>query len=248
MRSISISNSDKRVHIDECDFERVSQLSWTYDSGYVRSTTAPRVKIHRYILNSPQGKLVDHINGDTLDNRRCNLRVANQSQNQWNRKTNKNSKTGYKGVTLGARCKRYRATIGHEGKRIDLGLYDTAEEAHQAYVNASNKLFGEYSYYYDRKSEAPVEDGIKNIWEDARLPFWSSTNHTNYLIIQRSLLQSMPLEWQNKLITMLQEMAETFGNKSNGDFKLSRISEGAYIKDPLADHGRGKRIVTKEEL
>ena len=88
---------------------------------------------------------VDHINGDSFDNRISNLRPATKSQNIANRRLNKSSKTGLKGVSFFKRDKVYIAQIMKDGKSIYLGRHKTAEEAHLAYCEAATRLFGEFA-------------------------------------------------------------------------------------------------------
>lgn len=102
------------------------------------------IPLHRFIMNPKGDMVVDHINGDGLDNRRENLRIASHSQNQWNRRNARNNKTGYKGVSIDKRSGKFRAGISVGGKHIHLGLFSTAEEAAQAYAEASRKYHGEY--------------------------------------------------------------------------------------------------------
>lgn len=90
----------------------------------------------------PQGE-VDHINGDSSDDRWSNLRLVTHQQNQFNRCKNKNNTSGFKGVH--AHKNRWRARIMVGGKSICLGLYKTREMAHAAYCQAADKMHGEYS-------------------------------------------------------------------------------------------------------
>lgn len=87
---------------------------------------------------------VDHINGDTLDNRRCNLRYATNQQNQANSKLKSNNTSGYKGVTWDPVNKKWVAQIMFNRKNIKLGRFKNKLKAHQAYVSAGTRLFGEY--------------------------------------------------------------------------------------------------------
>lgn len=250
MRSISLASSDKALVVDDADFDLVSQYRWGWSGHDVRTTTIPRIKVHRLILDPRDSEIVDHKNGDTLDNRRSNLRIATRTQNMWNRKTNENNKVGLKGVTWRQDCHKYQAQIKVNKKNVFLGRFTTAIEAHKAYVEASRKYFGQFSYYYDGKSVTPQENkSTGDIWDTEPIVLWSSAKAQDYLLIQRSLLQSMSLEWQRSLMKLLLEMQEQFGYKSNGEFKVLRKGkEGKFIQDPLADYGRGRRIVTKEDL
>lgn len=81
---------------------------------------------------------IDHINGQKNDNRISNLREATTAQNGQNRKPNKESKTGFKGVRPYA--KKFKAEINHQGKYFYLGLFSTAQEAANAYAEAAARL------------------------------------------------------------------------------------------------------------
>lgn len=98
-------------------------------------------KLHRRILNAAPGVQVDHINGDGLDNRRCNLREATHSQNQQNRGKNRNNSTGFKGVDFVKHRGKFRARIMANRVLVSLGAdFATAEEAHAAYCEAAKRL------------------------------------------------------------------------------------------------------------
>ncbi len=97
-----------------------------------------RMLLHRAILNAPVDMQVDHINGDPLDNRRENLRLATPSQNSANYKTRE-----YKGVRR--RWRKYSARVQHGGEVKHLGMFSTAEEAARAYDRAAFEIWGEYA-------------------------------------------------------------------------------------------------------
>lgn len=101
--------------------------------------------IHRKILGVSPPIEVDHKNGDSLDNRKANLRLANRSQNAMNQKLNKNNSSGYKGVTWYKTANKFMAYITVNYKRIHLGCFDCPEEARAAYVAAAQKYAGEFA-------------------------------------------------------------------------------------------------------
>lgn len=102
--------------------------------------------MHRVILNTPKGMESDHINGDGLDNRRCNLRICTTSQNQQNQQTQSRIKSsGFKGVNWAKRANKWVARIVIAKKEMWLGSFDSELKAALAYDNAAKKYFGEFS-------------------------------------------------------------------------------------------------------
>ena len=141
----------KYALVDEADYDRLMQHKWFLShTGYAirrvwdgRKNTTEHM--HRTVIGeSCEGFDVDHINGNTLDNRRCNLRVATRSQNMANTGPHVDG-SGYKGVTYDKRRNRYFARICQNYKTHFLGYYATAEEAAEAYNQAAVNAFGEYS-------------------------------------------------------------------------------------------------------
>lgn len=111
-------------------------------------------KMARLIVKAGPGEFVDHINGDTLDNRRCNLRIVKKVHNEMNRRKRKGCRSLYKGVAWcinersGKPLSRpWRAYIGGicTGGRIHLGKFESEREAALAYNEAAVKYFGEYA-------------------------------------------------------------------------------------------------------
>lgn len=104
--------------------------------------------VARMIMNAPVEMQVDHINHDTLDNRRCNLRLCTKSENARNSSKQRQSKAKYKGVFYhahGNNVKRWRAYTRVMGKRIWLGYYATQDEAAAAYNAYAIKTFGAFA-------------------------------------------------------------------------------------------------------
>jgi len=93
----------------------------------------------------PDGMQVDHIDGDRSNNRIENLRVATIEQNRRNRKVNNDNSTGYKGVGWRSSHSKWRARIAYNKRTIHLGYFDTPEDAHRAYCEASKRLHGNFS-------------------------------------------------------------------------------------------------------
>jgi len=139
--------------ISPCDAD-LAMLNWCISSGYATKRLREKgkramIRMHRIILERMIGRSLrtgeqcDHINGDRLDNRRENLRLCTPGQNMMNRKRPPNNTSGFKGVR--PMKKRFQAYIKYKRKYIVLGSFDTPEEAHNAYVEAAKKLFGEFA-------------------------------------------------------------------------------------------------------
>ncbi len=143
--------------VDASDFDWLNRWKWRatwanntqsfYATRYARQAEncGSVVSMHRAILELGYGdkRQGDHINHDTLDNRRSNLRLATQSQNMHNKRVYSNNRTGLKGVS--ADHGRYKARIKTNGTIITLGWSDTAEGAHALYREACVKYFGEFA-------------------------------------------------------------------------------------------------------
>ena len=98
-----------------------------------------------YVFGRWPHKHMDHINCDRGDNRLCNLRECERSQNQANRGKQANNTSGFKGVHFHPQGNKWRARIKSGDKDCSLGLYDTKEEAHAAYCAAAKRLNGDFA-------------------------------------------------------------------------------------------------------
>lgn len=130
---------------DSSDLPIVCAHIWYMDSnGYVITKKGrQQLKLHRLLMCAPDGMVVDHINGNTGDCRKCNLRIVTQHVNTYNSGMRKTSTTGYKGVCYDRRRAKYMAHIHPNGKMKFLGYYASPEAAAEAYNNAAMAFFGE---------------------------------------------------------------------------------------------------------
>lgn len=137
--------------VDDEDFDMVNSLEWHLsDTGYaVRREENPKrtLRMHRIILDAEDGMLVDHINGDKLDNQKGNLRLCTNTQNIMNSsKLRRNNTTGYKGVGR-SKDNKFFAKIVVDKKQIHLGFFSSPTEASEAYKRASINYHKEFSPY-----------------------------------------------------------------------------------------------------
>jgi hypothetical protein len=142
--------------VSDEDFEYLSKFKWSAkrdrgDFRAMRKTSLAEgyrsIYMHRVILglDSSDKRVGDHINHDTLDNTRENLRIADLSQSAMNRRIQSRKTCKYKGVFTTRRNDRWVAIIAVKGKNIHLGTFGSQEEAHEAYCVAANRLHGEFS-------------------------------------------------------------------------------------------------------
>lgn len=143
-------NEDKTFSFkfDKEDYDKIKDIYWNNHKGYAigGNNESTHWAMHRIIMNIDDPKIeVDHINHDTSDNRKCNLRLTTHAENLRNTKLYKNSTTGITGITV-LKNGRYNAHISYNGKTKNLGNYIDLEDAIQARKDAEEKYFGEYSY------------------------------------------------------------------------------------------------------
>ena len=120
------------------------------------------IKMHRLVINAEPGQIVDHINGDTLDNRRCNLRIVTPQQNCQNSSALLPGRgtSDYKGVSWSKVSKKWVATIFHSRKQIYIGLFDNELDAALAYDAKAIEIHGEYA---KTNFDAEVSQGDRQI-------------------------------------------------------------------------------------
>ena len=136
-----------RVKIDIEEIEKIKDIRWYLGShGYIMGHTSNKknITLHKFLTETGSKEYVDHINCDKLDNRKCNLRYATHQENNWNKPSPKNNKSGHRGVRK--RNKKYSAYITIDKKQIHLGTFNTFEEAVKERLKAEKKYFGKYAY------------------------------------------------------------------------------------------------------
>lgn len=151
------STKGQTIKVCDCHYDKVKHWKWSaLEQGrYVKSYAAVRVQkidgkntpilMHRFIMDCPKGKVVDHINGNQMDNRCKNLRICTQSQNNANQRGAKhNSVSGYKGVYWHKSAKKWCAEVVHEHKKYYLGLFVNKLDAAEAYNIKAKELNGEF--------------------------------------------------------------------------------------------------------
>jgi hypothetical protein len=149
MTKIELSNGGFAI-IDDCDFELVSGFRWHKNvQGYAGANAKINgnrtvIMMHRLIMGANPKQLIDHINHNTLDNTRTNLRLCTHAENMKNRLVCRSSSTGLKGTFPNGSGK-FRARIVVDGRRIWLGTFLSPADAHAAYCTAAKKYHGEFA-------------------------------------------------------------------------------------------------------
>lgn len=157
MKEITLTKGQKCI-VDDNVFEAFSKYKWYAEGRNGRYCACRRignkiVKMHRIILGIDNPKIaVDHINGNSLDNRSINLRTCTWAQNLRNAKLKPSNKSGYKGVCFSNKLNKFRATIKVNYKQISLGLFTCPIEAARAYNAAAILHHGEFA----RLNEIPA--------------------------------------------------------------------------------------------
>lgn len=164
MKEIPLTRGKFAV-VDNENFDSLSQNKWHYwidPKSLVEYAVrhkkikgkVQRLMMHREITRSSHNLVIDHRNGNGLDNRRENLRTCTKVQNNMNRKPNKSNQTGLKGISWNTQIRKWKAGIGFKGKAINLGHYYDKRTAALVYRLFSVLYYGEFAFSERGKNES----------------------------------------------------------------------------------------------
>lgn len=156
------------VMLDDEDFAKVIPFNWTpviykrgknrktvyflYTYHYVDSNKIPQkelLRLHRFIMacSRNDGCVIDHKDGNTLNNTKINLRKCTHEENLRNQRIRRDNTSGYKGVSWHLSSKKWRACIQFNNKSIHIGSFVSPELAHEAYKRKASELFGKFARF-----------------------------------------------------------------------------------------------------
>jgi hypothetical protein len=159
MKEIELSKGYVAL-VDDEDYERVmargpwyaskqgskSRTWYAHRRDFVEGSTKKKVlPMHRFILPPPEGRMVDHINGNGLDNRKENLRLVTHQQNMHNARTALTNTSGVKGVSWSKVSGKWRADVWMNNRQISLGLFDCLLMASIVVAKAREALHGDFA-------------------------------------------------------------------------------------------------------
>lgn len=152
MKKIRLSKG-RFALVDDEDFNILSDFFWhVTPDGYAGRMSSKKdgerrlIRMHAEIMGSKKGHVIDHIDGDKLDNRRSNLRFATKAQNSWNTGLRRKNMTGFKGVSFNSKkiTNQFSARIRCNGINEFIGNFSTAEEAFEAYCKRGKEIHGDF--------------------------------------------------------------------------------------------------------
>lgn len=179
--NVTFRNSDRVGYIDKEDYELVRKHNWgvatdpvndvSYaytnivvdEDNYIRKT----IQAHTFIMERlvDNINIIDHINGNGLDNRKSNLRARTQSENNMNKRVQRNNTTGFAGISWHKKQRMWNTHISVRGERIFLGSYYYMRNALRARISAEEEYFGEHSFYSRDCKYRDKVDSILNLPE-----------------------------------------------------------------------------------
>ena len=151
-----ILTQGKVAIVDDEDYDYLNQFKWCankmkgkfYVVGNILLPTnkKTRTSMHRFIMKPEKCMVIDHLDGNPLNNQKNNLRICTHAENMRNSKININNKSGYKGVSYQKDRNNYRASIKFNNKKINIGDFIDPIDAARAYNAAALKYHGEFAH------------------------------------------------------------------------------------------------------
>ena len=149
------SNCCKSLIIDKEDYDKIKDIRWRLDKkGYGFNNSNKNIYIHNIIMNPKDDEIVDHKDGNPLNNRKSNLRIVSNHENCLNHKVKSTNTSGVTGVTKGIR-KKWRARINFN-REIHIGEYDNFIDAVKNRLLYESILFQSNSRYYNEETKSLV--------------------------------------------------------------------------------------------
>ena len=144
------TSDNTEILIDAEDYEKVKDYCWCISKGKKWEYAMTRIDnktilLHRLIMDPQSDMLVDHINGNTLDNRKSNLRICTNQQNCFNHTVSCNNSSGYTGVAWHRLANKWQVYIRFNKKTLYLGLFENIDDAVAVRKQAEKQYFGEYA-------------------------------------------------------------------------------------------------------
>lgn len=143
--------------VDADDADKVMAFRWRMNKGRYAAANIPNsgkpsktLSMHRLVMDAPPGQVIDHINGDTLDNRRCNLRRCTHAENMRNARGHA-GRSLPKGVYR-TRGGKFKAQIMAHAVHLYLGTFTTIEQARAARIAAEAKHHGAFAAHLGTES------------------------------------------------------------------------------------------------
>lgn len=160
---IGYTTKGEKFYIDKEDLNKIKPYTWSInDNGYLRANIKGKnIRMHRFILDLvdyDKNLIIDHINHNTYDNRKINLRIATSTQNTCNTSLRRNNKSGVTGVSWDNRCKKWEAKISIKKKYTHIGYFENFDDAVKARKEAEEKYYKEYSYDNSMKLSSIIEE------------------------------------------------------------------------------------------
>lgn len=143
-----IGNKIGETLIDLEDIPKVKSIGWhlTQSKRNTRYCISNKgVLLHRLLMDDPEGMVIDHINHNGLDNRKCNLRICTNQENICNCEIPKNNKSGCKGVYWAKDKQKWTVQVTINNKTKYIGRYENLEDAIKARQEASKKYYGDFA-------------------------------------------------------------------------------------------------------